>query len=344
MIPGWRTTVTYHPLVPSTIGKPCAIFAGMSVTRRDFVRTLFAASQTALAGRLMTAPLLADDAYAGALSFGIIGDWGRHGRPDQLAVAQQMGIACEKASASFIISVGDNFYEDGVASLQDAHWEKSFENVYAAKSLQVPWYVALGNHDYRGSVDAQLDYGKTHPRWIMPARYYRQVYPIDGSTNMECFYIDTSPMMSEYTSDHAMKAVHTQDVPGQLAWLDKALGDSTAPWKLVIGHHPIYSAGLGHGSEKDLIATLLPLLQKHKVQAYFCGHDHDLQHLKTGDLHLFISGGGSEHRPVFPIPESQFSGSASGFAIASVRAHEMQVRFIDDKGKLLHTAAVPRSA
>ena len=34
---------------------------------------------------------------------------------------------------------------------------------------------------------------------------------------------------------NAMRAVRTQDVPLQLAWLDKALGDSTAPWKLVFG-------------------------------------------------------------------------------------------------------------
>src|SRR5271154_3435960 len=136
----------------------------MPFTRRDFVRTLFAASQTAFVGRLMTEPLLADDAYTGALNFGIIGDWGRYGRPDQMAVAQQMGLTCAKANASFVISVGDNFYEDGVRSALDLHWTQSFENVYAAKSLQVPWYVALGNHDYRGSVDAQLDYAKTHPR------------------------------------------------------------------------------------------------------------------------------------------------------------------------------------
>jgi acid phosphatase len=316
----------------------------MPFTRRDFFRTLFAASQTALVERLMTEPLLADDAYTGALNFGIIGDWGRYGRPDQMAVGQQMGIACAKANAAFVISVGDNFYENGVASVQDLHWTQSFENVYAAKSLQVPWYVALGNHDYRGSVQAQLDYGKTDARWILPARYYRKVYPVDAATKMECFYIDTSPMMSEYFHDTAMQAVLTQDVPAQLAWLDKALGDSNAPWKIVIGHHPIYSAGLGHGSGADLIRMLLPILQKHKVQAYFAGHDHDLQHLQTGDLHLLISGGGSEHRPVLSIAESKFGQGVSGFALASVRANEMQVRFIDDKGKLLHTAAVPRVA
>jgi acid phosphatase len=316
----------------------------MPFTRRDFVRTLFAASQTALVGGLLAEPLRAEKPYAGALNFGILGDWGRMGRPDQVAVAKQMALACDQAGASFIISVGDNFYENGVASLNDLQWTASFENVYAAKPLQVPWYVTLGNHDYRGNVDVQLDYSKFHPRWIMPARYYRQVYPIDGATNMECFYLDTSPMMSEYIPQDAMKAVRTQDVPLQLAWLDRALGESTAPWKLVIGHHPIYSAGLGHGSGADLIRMLLPILQKHKVQAYIAGHDHDLQYLKTGDLHLIISGGGSEHRPVLSIDESQFGRGVSGFALASIRAHEMQVRYIDDKGTLLYTAVVPRVA
>ncbi len=52
----------------------------MPLTRRDFVRTLFAASQTALVGKLMTTSLRADEAYTGALNFGVIGDWGRHGR------------------------------------------------------------------------------------------------------------------------------------------------------------------------------------------------------------------------------------------------------------------------
>ena len=55
----------------------------MPLTRRDFVRTLFAASQTALVGRLMSTPLYADAAPIAGLNFAVIGDWGRQGRPDQ---------------------------------------------------------------------------------------------------------------------------------------------------------------------------------------------------------------------------------------------------------------------
>jgi acid phosphatase len=323
----------------------------MPITRRDFVRTLFAASQTALVGKLLTTSLSADDTFAGALNFGIIGDWGRHGRPDQMAVAQELGLSCAQANASFVISVGDNFYEDGVQSVGDKHWQTSFEGVYTSPSLQVPWYTTLGNHDYKGNVQAQIDYTKPGVRWKMPARYWRQAVVVDAATQAEFFFIDTSPMINSYAHHPENKqmglelaALGPAYVPQQLAWLDQALGSSTAPWKIVIGHHPIYSAGFGRSSDHELITTLLPLLQKHGVQTYFCGHDHDLQHLQAGNVTLIISGGGSEHLPVFIIPESKFSRACSGFALASLRPHEMQVRFIDDQGKLLHTAVVPRVA
>ena len=316
----------------------------MPLTRRNFVRTLFAASQTALVGKLLAGPLRADELPAGALNFAIIGDWGRRGRPDQMEVANQMAAACKNAGAKFVVSVGDNFYEDGVASLDDPHWQQSFEHVYAAAPLQVPWYVVLGNHDYHVDPTPQLEYSQKHPRWVMPARHYSHLFGIDSTTNVECFFIDTSPLINEYRTDPKMAPhIATQDVAQQLVWLDDALAASQAQWKFVIGHHPVYSAGFGHGSQQEMIQIILPQLQKHKVQAYFCGHDHDLQYLKAGDVNLFLSGGGSEHRPVGTISESQFGAGISGFAMASVNAHELQVRFVDNKGKLLYTATVPRT-
>ena len=314
-------------------------------TRRDFFRTLFAASQTALVGKLVSSPLRADESTAGALNFALIGDWGRRGRPDQVEVARQMALACKNAAAKFVISVGDNFYEDGVASLDDPHWQQSFERVYVDPALQVPWYVILGNHDYHVDPTPQLDYGKAHPRWVMPARYYMQTHNIDLANQADFFYIDTSPMIAEYkTNAQMLPHLGTQDVATQLKWLDDSLAASTTPWKIVIGHHPIYSAGFGHGDQQDMIQLILPVLQKHKVQAYFAGHDHDLQHLKGGDVNLFVSGGGSEHRPVDPTGESQFAAGISGFAMASLRADALQVRFIDNHGAVLYTANVPRTA
>jgi acid phosphatase len=316
----------------------------MPVTRRDFVRTLFTASQTALVGRLLTTPLLADNSLAGDLNFAVIGDWGRQGRTDQLEVAQQMAITCKKAGAAFVISVGDNFYEHGVTSLEDDHWQRSFENVYSAPSLQVPWYVVLGNHDYAGKTGPQLEYGKTHPRWIMPARYYQQSFTIDATNRVDCFFLDTCPFVHEYYTNPLFSEIPAQNPNAQLQWFYNALAASTAPWKLVFGHHPIYSSGLGHGNQPEMIDHILPLLQEFKVQAYFAGHDHDLEHLKVRNLDLIVSGAGSEHRPINPFATTPFKTSTSGFVLASMRTHEMTVRFIDNKGRMLYQTTVQRNA
>ncbi len=314
----------------------------MHLSRRDFVRTLFVASQATLASRLLSGNLHASAPSAKSLNFAVIGDWGRRGQPDQAQVATQMGIACKKVAASFVISVGDNFYEHGVTSIDDSLWHESFENVYTADSLQVPWYSILGNHDYHGNCDAQVAYGKTHPRWNMPARYYSQLHPIDASTNVEFFYLDTCPFVKAYQHDSRYSDIATQDSAVQLQWLEKGLAASTAHWKLVMGHHPVYSSGLVHGNQPEIIAHVLPLLQKYKVQAYFAGHDHDLEHLKVGNLDLIVSGAGSENRPVKAPATSPFSGAVSGFVMASLSASNLQLQFIDNNGKLLYTANIPR--
>ena len=81
------------------------------------------------------------------MNFLVFGDWGRNGEKDQADVAREMGVVAKKIDAQFILAVGDNFYEDGVASVDDPQWQSSFEQVYTAESLQVPWYAILGNHD-----------------------------------------------------------------------------------------------------------------------------------------------------------------------------------------------------
>jgi acid phosphatase len=318
----------------------------MNYSRRDFVRTLFVASQATLLGQMVPAHVWADDSFHPALNFLVMGDWGRMGRADQILVAKQMADTAREIGAKFVIAVGDNFYESGVASTRDPHWEHSFEKVYAADSLQVPWYVVLGNHDYNGNCDAQIDYGKTNNRWIMPARYFTKTYVVDAITVLECFYIDTTPMIHEYYQpDHEnpiRKHVMAQDVPAQYAWLNQALAASKADWKIVVGHHPIYSGGVVHGDQPDLIENLLPILKEHQVQAYFCGHDHNLQHLTAGDVHLFVSGGGSEHLPTHVTLHTEFDQSASGFMAVSLRRDEMKVRVIKDSGSRIYEAALPR--
>jgi tartrate-resistant acid phosphatase type 5 len=319
----------------------------MKQTRREFVRTLFIASEAAVASRFLPVNLLAESLSPNALNFVVIGDWGRRGEEDQQEVSTQMGRTAHDIGAHFVISVGDNFYEDGVASVNDVQWHESFEDVYTAPSLQVPWYVILGNHDYHGNCDAQIEYSKKSPRWRMPARYFQQSHKLDNNTTADFFYIDTSPMLRIYHNPFFEENTHaqvaTQKVPEQLAWLQAALAASKAQWKIVIGHHPIYSGG-GHGDTHELIEHILPLLQKHGAQAYFSGHDHDLQHLMAGDINLFVSGAGSQVRPTRKTIHTKFGKSSSGITAVSLGADAMDIRMIDNNGSLLYTTRVLRNS
>ena len=321
----------------------------MRQTRRQFVRTLFVATaQATVVGSLLPRTLFAADARAGGLNFLVFGDWGRNGEQDQTDVAAQMAVAAKDMDAKFIISVGDNFYVDGVSSVDDPQWQSSFERVYSAPSLQVPWHVALGNHDYHGNCDAQLAYAKKSPRWNMPARYYVRSERIDDAATVDFFYLDTTPMVKSYylatNTEKTRDNVITQDVPKQLAWFKGALAASTARWKIVIGHHPIYSGGglFGHGDTQELIETILPLLQEYNVPVYFNGHDHNLQHLQAGTVNLIDSGAGSQFRPVLDTTRTKFARGCSGFTAVALQADKMDVRMIDDQGRLLYTTTLPR--
>jgi len=316
----------------------------MRQTRREFVRTLFVATQATVIGSLLPRTLLAEDARNGGLNFVAIGDWGREGEKDQQDVATQMGIAAASAGAKFVLAVGDNFYEHGVSSADDLQWQTSFETVYTAPSLQVPWYAVLGNHDYHLNAEAQIEYTKKSKRWYMPSRYYTRTERIDAATNVDFFFIDTMPMAA-FDADEKFfeKKVPRHDVPNQMAWLEKSLAASTAPWKIVVGHHPIYTGGQ-HGDTPFLVQHVLPLLQKHKVQAYINGHDHDLQHLQAGDVNLFCSGGGSKPRTTSKTPHTKFALGCSGFMAVALQADKMNVRMINDRGELLYATSIARGA
>jgi len=281
------------------------------------------------------------------LDFLIVGDWGRDGSDHQREVAARMGRTAKSRGSHHVISVGDNFYDDGVQSVSDPQWRTSYEQIYSDASLQIPWYVALGNHDYRGVPQAQIDYSKASSRWRMPNRYYKVAGNDIGAPHLDMFVIDTSPLVHKYRDNvHSAIAgnVASQDVPAQLAWLDEQLGRSTASWKLVIGHHTVHSGGSSHGDTPETTALIEPLLKKHGVQAYINGHDHDMQHIRRGGVDYICCGAGSQVRPVQAIEGTLFCAARSGFAAMHSDPQALSLEFHDYTGARLYHGTIPRGA
>jgi len=280
------------------------------------------------------------------LNFLVIGDWGRNGWFYQANVARRMGETAEAIDADFVVTTGDNFYENGVESITDKKWRRSFEDVYRARSLHVPWYVTLGNHDYRGSVEAQIRYTAQSDRWTMPSRYYAVEKQVSDSVSALFVFLDTVPLVKGLsTSTERITEEETSvewQANEQLRWLDSTLTTTTADWRFVFGHHPIYSASANHTDSPRLRARVAPLLERHGVAAYVCGHVHSMQHLEPAgtEVAYFVSGGGSLARTVSKDTAAVFAAGAAGFMAASVQPESMYVQFIDYKGTVGHAAWV----
>lgn len=254
------------------------------------------------------------------ISFLAIGDFGRHGAFTQKEVARDMGTIAEILDMNFTISVGDNFYPTGVQSTQDHQWLSSFENIYTHHLLHEPWFVALGNHDYEGSVQAQIDYSKISRRWEMPDRYFERFIEIEKGKFLQLLVIDTNPFVKKYQSDpEKYLGINDQDTQQQMQWIETKLSnkDPKIVWKIVVGHHPLYTGGKRKNEQetKDTQLIFEPVLEKYGVDAYICGHEHDLQIIKKSNKKVmqFLSGAGSELRESGKIEGTLFADAVPGF-------------------------------
>lgn len=277
-----------------------------------------------------------------AFYFYAIGDWGREGKYGQTALAEMMARAAERVAPEFIISTGDNFYPSGVSNCSDPGWDHSFENVYHAESLQCDWYPVLGNHDYQGNVQAQIDYSATSDRWSMPARYFHKDVVTDDGTSVRFLFIDTNPFNMAYHSDENFrKQLAGQDTARQLAWMDSLLSEPF-DWKIMIGHHPLYTGGSRSREESFVRSHIEPLLDRHQVDLYLAGHEHDLQHIKNPNhpTHHIISGAGSLTRPTGVLPTTYFSHADLGFFTAGITKTGIECQFMNARGKVIYHSTI----
>jgi acid phosphatase len=122
--------------------------------------------------------------------------------------------------------------------------------------------------------------------------------------------------------------------PEQIAWIEQELQRSTATWKVVYGHHPVFSYGM-HGDQEAMIDYVRPLLEKYDVTAYICGHDHDRQFLgPVNGVYYIVSGTGAKSRHTQYGKKTVFAATNLGFTWFRVSAEDFHVQFLDGDGKI----------
>lgn len=274
------------------------------------------------------------------LNFYMANDLGRNGYYDQKPIAELMGEMADVLSPECVFAAGDVHHFEGVRSVNDPLWMTNYELVYSHPELMIAWYPILGNHEYRGNTQAVLDYSTVSRRWEMPARYYTETFSDDGLT-VRFVLIDTAPIIDKYrTETDTYPDACKQDRDRQLAWLDSVLTAANEDWVIVIGHHPIYAETPKDDSERsDMQKYVDPILRKHNVDIYACGHIHNFQHLRVdgSDIDYVVNSSASLSRKVSPVDGTQFCSSESGFAVFAADKDELDMHLIDKKGNVIYS-------
>ena len=298
-----------------------------------------------LAGAVFALPAFAQspeewEALEKDVNFYLANDLGRNGYYDQKTIAETMGVMAETLSVECVLAAGDVHHFEGVRSVDDPLWMTNYELIYKHPELMIPWYAILGNHEYRSNPQAVIDYSKVSARWNMPSRYYVKMIEDNGVT-VCVLMIDTAPLIDKYRRDtEDYPDAGKQSIAAELEWLDATLAASTAKWKVVMGHHPIFADTDKNESERtDLQRRVKPLLDKYGVDAYICGHIHNFQHIRKPDSHVdyVVNSSASLSREVSEIDGTQFCSSEPGYSVVSVSDKDLSLYMIDKNGQVLYT-------
>ena len=239
------------------------------------------------------------------------------GDANQRAVGQQMAAVHRRRPVDLVVLGGDNIYPSGDMALIEATFRRPYADLLAAG---VPFHAVLGNHDIRtANGDPQVAYKP----FGMQGRFYNL-----RRGPVEFFLLDTNG-----------KA----DWQRQVSWLRSVLARSSAPWKVVVGHHPIYSSGF-YGNDPGLQAKLAALMRRHGVQLYINGHEHNYERSVPidGITYLVVGGGGASLRPVIPTAQSATASSVFSFAELEATPRELTITAWDKSGRQIDRGVLTR--
>lgn len=274
----------------------------------------------------------------------------------QMPTVAAMKSYCAEHTCNFAVMLGDNIYPDGaMANADDA---KRFRDVFTipyGSLVQDPAfriYGVLGNHDWHTSREGalvQVRFLETTPPFFMDGLFYR-VVPAAARGEVEIFALDTQVLLAATKTPEAVLAEDASEVPtddmeyfepwsapqneaerNMVRWLETSLASSKARWKIVIGHHPLWStAGSKFQQARSLRRLILPALCRY-ADMYVAGHEHTLEVHTDGCTEALP---GSD---VTPLP-TVVSGSASkmrptntAFIRQQVKAHP-ELRTLFAKG------------
>ena len=193
------------------------------------------------------------------LIFCFVGDTGEV-TETQALVAE----ALARSDCSMIWHTGDIIYPSGIDRADDPEFTNKFLTPFK-KVLEnkIPFYLTLGNHDYKKDPSGYIEIGKQNPLINYPNNFYLTKF---GSL---CFIaLDTSIFDKLYFFYKRR---------GQINWLNSIIDSQKDACEFSIGvaHHPFFSSGDRKNASPQL-ATFLENYIFGALDVYVTGHNHVL--------------------------------------------------------------------
>jgi predicted phosphodiesterase len=274
---------------------------------------------TALAGPLsqfMTA--VKDDS---AFSFAVIGDTQKNPK-----MTAKIAKVMSDRRPHFVMHCGD-VVDNGA---DKAEWVNELFGPCADLFSRTPIFPTIGNHE--------KNHANYYRYFNLPEPEYRYRYHYG---NADFFVVDSNKTLKPDSE--------------QFKWLDEELGRSTATWKFVYHHHPVWSSDADdYGDTKkgvfrlgDLNArSLATLYEKHKIDVAFNGHIHAYERTwpiregkvnrKNGVVYVTSGGGGGRLEDFSPLPNWFKAQLRSDFhcCYVNIQAGKLEFKAFDQNGQL----------
>ena len=161
-----------------------------------------------------------------------------------------------KVKPQFILLTGD-FFHGGRGTDIKSESDFAFRNF--SENINIPFFIAKGNHDSR-------------------EHFERNALPLFTEE------LGTKVTWSHYSFNRAnchfiILDCTDEDLTMQLSWLEKDLetakSDSAIDHIFVAGHFPLWIVARVGFTRPEYAVPVASLLAKYKVDAYFCGHTHN---------------------------------------------------------------------
>ena len=243
---------------------------------------------------------------ASRFTFAVVGDFGS-GTDNETAVAAMI----ESWRPDFVLTVGDNAYPLGSASLLD----RDIFSPYASVMRSSAWFPALGNHDVKangGKPELAAFHSLANERWYRFTWGNAAVVVLDSNVSVG----PDSPQLRFARTSLALPSC----------------------FRFAAWHHPPWEPP-GDRIGPGLRRTIVPLVEEHRVQVVFEGHLHAYARStpRRGVVYVAVGTGGTDlddDAADLTIPSARVVQGRFGALRVDVASRTARLRFVTVGGSV----------